>query len=101
MAEGSEKRAKTGKPGKSGKPPKSDKATGQEVAPVAETPAGPSSRINIALPFSQMRMQEPSQELADVVALIGELVAALEGTLSNTQYEEFAVQVDSLRARLR
>ncbi len=101
MAEASEKRAKTAKPGKSGKSPKLDRTTRQEVAPVAETPAGPTSRINIALPFSKMGMQESSQELADVVALIGELVAALEGTLTTTQYEEFEAQVDSLRARLR
>ena len=98
MAEGSEKRAKTAKPGKSGKSPKLDRTTRQAVA---ETPAGPTSRINIALPFSKMGMQESSQELADVVALIGELVAALEGTLTTTQYEEFEAQVDSLRARLR
>jgi hypothetical protein len=98
MPEGSEKRAKTGKSGKSAK---LDKAVRPGVAPVPEPPAGPTSRINIALPFSQLRMQEPSQELADVVALIGELVAALEGTLTPTQYEEFEAQVDSLRARLR
>ena len=48
-----------------------------------------------------MGMQESSQELADVVALIGELVAALEGTLTTTEYEEFEAQVNSLRARLR
>jgi hypothetical protein len=36
-----------------------------------------------------------------MVALIGDLVAALKDTLSATQYEEFEAQVDSLRARLR
>ena len=62
---------------------------------------GPTSRVNIALPFSQIRMQEPSQELADVVALIGNLLADLKDTLSATQYQDLEAQVDSLRARLR
>jgi hypothetical protein len=86
---------------KSGKSAKKDKPKPRAVTAVAETPAGPTSRVNIALPFSQIRMQEPSQELADAVALIGDLVAALKDTLTATQYEEFEAQVDSLRARLR
>jgi hypothetical protein len=95
MPEGSEKPAKTGKSGQL------DKAKHKVSPPVTEAPAGPTSRVNIALPFSQIRMQEPSQELADVVTLIGDLVTALEGTLTSTQYQEFEAQVDSLRARLR
>jgi hypothetical protein len=86
------------KPAKSGK---KDKAKHQERAPVPEAPVGPTSRVNIALPFSQIRMQEPSQELADVVALIGNLLADLKDTLSATQYQDLEAQVDSLRARLR
>ena len=89
------------KPARSRKSGKKDKATYEAVAAVTEVPAGPTSRVNIALPFSQIRMQEPSQELADAVALIGDLVTALKDTLSATQYEEFEAQVDSLRARLR
>jgi hypothetical protein len=97
MSEGSAKAAKTGKSGKS---KKRDKVPHAEVVPVTEAPPGPSSRIAIALPFSQISMEEPSQELADVVALIGELVLSLEGTLTSTQYEAFAAQVESLQARL-
>lgn len=89
------------KSGKSGKSGKKDKGKHKVSPPVPEAPAGPTSRFNIALPFSQIRMEEPSQELADVVALIGDLVAALMDTLTASQYEEFEAQVDSLRARLR
>jgi hypothetical protein len=94
MPEGSEK---------SGKSAKKDnvKVKHKAVVPLTEPEARPSNRVNIALPFSQIRMQEPSQELADVVALIGDLVAALEETLTATDYEELEAQVDSLRARLR
>jgi hypothetical protein len=89
------------KPGKPVKPPKKEKGKHRADAPVAGVSAGPTSRVTIALPFSQIRMQEPSQELADVVSLVGDLVAALKDTLSATQYEAFEAQVDSLRARLR
>jgi hypothetical protein len=95
VPEGSEK------PGKSGESGKKDRAKHKAGTPVSAAPAGPTSRVNIALPFSQIRMEEPSQELADVVALVGDLVAALKDTLSATQYKEFEAQLDSLRARLR
>lgn len=100
------------KPGKPVKPEKKDKDKGQgkdkatglaRVAPVDPTaPAsGPTSRINIALPFSKIGMQEPSQELADLVTLVGDLLVALKGTLSAAEFEAFEAQVDSLHARLR
>ncbi len=98
--EGSKKPGESGESGK-GESGKKDRAKHKAGTPVSAAPAGPTSRVNIALPFSQIRMEEPSQELADVVALIGDLVAALRDTLSATQYEEFEAQVDSLRARLR
>jgi|HubBroStandDraft_6_1064221.scaffolds.fasta_scaffold2461777_1 hypothetical protein len=89
------------KPGKRVKPGKKEKGKRRAGAAVVAPAAGPTSRVNIALPFSQIRMQEPSQELADVVSLVGELVVALKDTLTASKYEEFEAQVDSLRARLR
>jgi len=56
------------KPGKPVKPGKKEKAKPKAVAPGAAA-SGPTSRINIALPFSQIRMQEPTRELAELVAL--------------------------------
>jgi hypothetical protein len=91
----------SGKRGKPDKPGKKAKGTHKGDAQVAAASAGPTSRVAIALPFSQIRMQEPSQELADVVALIGGLLVALKDTLTATEYEAFEAQVDSLRARLR
>jgi hypothetical protein len=100
VPEGSEKPGKSGESGR-GESGKKDRAKHKAGTSVSAAPTGPTSRVNIALPFSQIRMEEPSQDLADVVALIGDLVAALKDTLSATQYEEFEAQVDSLRARLR
>ena len=96
----SEGSKKPGKPVKAGKKDE-DKVkhrTTRAGAPVP--PAGP-NRVTIALPFSQIRMQEPSVELADLVAVVGDLVMALQDTLTATQFEELELQVDSLQARLR
>jgi hypothetical protein len=89
------------KPGRSGKSGKKDMAKHKASAPSTEAQAAPSSRVTIALPFLPIRMPEPSQELADVVALIGDLVTALQGTLGATQFDELGAQADPLRARLR
>jgi hypothetical protein len=90
------------KPGKPVKTPKKEKAKpalGDVVAPLASAP--PTNRVTIALPFSQIRTQEPSAELADLVTVVGDLVAALKDTLPATRFEELEAQVDSLRVRLR
>ena len=50
-----------------------------DAAPVAR--AGPTDRVTIALLFSQIRTQEPSATLADLVTVVGELVTALKDTL--------------------
>jgi hypothetical protein len=89
-------------PGKPVKTPTEEKvkpALRDVAAPVP--PAPPANRITIALPFSQIRTQEPSAELADLVTVVGDLVTALKDTLPAARYEELAAQADSLRARLR
>jgi hypothetical protein len=40
----------------------------------------PSSRINIAFPFSQIKLQEAGRELAELTALVLDLIVALEAT---------------------
>ena len=90
------------KPGKPGKAPKKEKVKPALSDVVASAlPAPPTNRVTIALPFSQIRTHEPSVELADLVAVVGDLVAALKDTLPAARYEELLAQVDSLRARLR
>jgi hypothetical protein len=86
------------KPAKPVKAPKLEKATPavSDVAPVART--GATNRVIIALPFSQVRRQEPSGELADLVAVVGELVTRPGGHAA--RFEDLQAQVDSLRARL-
>ena len=80
--------------------------------PVARPPGGtkarkgpevvaPSSRVNVAFPFSQIKLQEPSQELADLAAVVFDLVVALAEWVPEDQLEELRARAQALRERLR
>ena len=94
---------KPGKPVKTGKKAKSDVDGDRpgRSGPGGAPQAGPANRVTIALPFSQIRMQEPSAELGDLVTVVGDLVAALQDALPADRYEDLEAQLDSLRGRLR
>ena len=38
----------------------------------------PTSRVNVAFPFSKIAVQEPSKELSELSAIVAELTALLE-----------------------
>jgi hypothetical protein len=38
-----------------------------------------STRVNVAFPFSKINVQDPSKELAELSALVAELITVLEG----------------------
>ena len=61
----------------------------------------PSSRVNVAFPFSQIKLQEPSQELADLAALVFDLVVALAEWVPEDQLDELRARAQALRERLR
>ena len=61
----------------------------------------PSSRVNVAFPFSQIKLQEPSQELADLAAVVFDLVVALAEWVPEDQLEELQARAQALRERLR
>jgi len=61
----------------------------------------PSSRVNVAFPFSQIKLQEPSQELADLAALFFDLVVAMSQWVPEDQLEELRTRAQALRERLR
>jgi hypothetical protein len=61
----------------------------------------PSSRVNVAFPFSQIKLQEPSQELADLAGLLVDLVAAMSQWVPEDQLEELRARAQALHARLR
>ena len=62
----------------------------------------PSSRVNVAFPFSQIKLQEPSQELADLAGLVSDLVAAVaEWIPDDERLDELQARALALRDRLR
>ena len=62
----------------------------------------PSSRVNVAFPFSQIKLQEPSQELADLAGLVLDLVATVaEWVPDDDRLDELRARAQGLRERLR
>ena len=62
--------------------------------------AAPSSRVTVALPFSQVKMHEPSQEISELVGLVADLLDALEDTLPPPRFQALADRAADLRDRL-
>ena len=80
--------------------PAARQAGGTEARKGPEVVA-PSSRVNVAFPFSQITLQEPSQELADLAAVVFDLVVAIAEWVPEDQLEELRARAQALRERLR
>ncbi len=50
----------------------------------------PSNRVNVALPFSQIKLEEPSRELAELAALLFDLVGTMAEWVPEDQLEELS-----------
>jgi hypothetical protein len=61
----------------------------------------PSNRVNVALPFSQIRLEEPSRELAALAGLVFDLVETMAQWVPEDQLEELSARARVLRDRLR
>jgi hypothetical protein len=61
----------------------------------------PSNRVNIAFPFSQIKVEEPSKELAELAALVFDLVGAMAEWVPEDRLEELRVRAQVLRETLR
>ena len=74
-----------------------------ENAKPAEAPrvVAPSSRVNVAFPFSQIKLQEPSKELAELAALVLDLVGAMAEWVPEDRLEDLRARAQVLRDALR
>jgi hypothetical protein len=86
----------------------SDKHDAAETdgAQARKTPAlprinAPSTQVNLAFPFSQIKLEEPSKELVELTALVLDLVVELSEWVPQEQLEELRVRAQTLRDRLR
>jgi hypothetical protein len=61
----------------------------------------PSNRVTIAFPFSQIKMQEPSKELAELASLVHDLVVAMAEWVPEDQLDELQTRAQALRDGLR
>jgi hypothetical protein len=61
----------------------------------------PSSRVNVAFPFSQIKLQEPSKELAELAALVFDLVGTMAEWIPEDQLEELRTRAQALVESLR
>ena len=61
----------------------------------------PSSRVNVAFPFSQIKLEEPSKELAELAALVFDLVGTMAEWVPEDRLEELRARAQVLRDALR
>jgi hypothetical protein len=61
----------------------------------------PSSRVNIAFPFSQIKLEEPKEELAELAALVFDLLGAVAEWIPEDRLDELRARAQVLRDALR
>jgi hypothetical protein len=61
----------------------------------------PSNRVNIAFPFSQIKLEEPSKELAELASLVFDLIGTLAEWIPEDRLEELRARGLALRDALR
>ncbi len=60
----------------------------------------PSSRVNIAFPFSQIKLEEPSKELAELAALVFDLVGAMAEWVPEDRLDDLRIRAQVVRDAL-
>lgn len=88
-------------PRRSTPPPAS--ARGEQAEPAREAAGvhSANTRVTIAWPFSQIKLQEASAELTELVGLFRELVDALSDFIPEDRLAPLRERTEALRARLR
>ena len=59
------------------------------------------TRVNVAFPFSQIRVQQPSEDVAELAALVGELADLLADVAPGSKAQELGVRAQALATRLK
>lgn len=76
---------------------------GVSASKPAKPPAvhAPSNRVNIAFPFSEIKLEEPSKELAELAALLFDLIGTMAEWVPEDRLEELRARGLALRDALR
>ena len=81
--------------------------TGQEDAGTARRPRAapaivtPLTKVNLALPFSKIAIEEPGRDTAELASIVAALAAVLERTADDPFLPELRKRAEVLAARLR
>jgi len=67
-------------------------------APAIVTPL---TRVNLALPFSKITVEEPAKELAELASVVAALAAVLERTADDPFLPALRKRAEALAGRLR
>ena len=82
-------------------PPDAGEGGGKHGRGGAPGLAASSSRVNVAFPFSQIKLQEPSRELTDLAAVVVDLVAAMAEWVPEEKLEDLRARAVSIYDSLR
>src|SRR3954454_22092836 len=77
------------------------KSKGNEVAKNAEPSEVVTTRVNVAFPFSQIRVQEPRADLTELAVLVRDLAAAVANLAPGPKTIELGKRAEALAARLK
>ena len=61
----------------------------------------PLTKVNLALPFSKISIEEPGKDLADLASIVAALAAVMERTVDEPFLPELRKRAEILAARLR
>ena len=59
------------------------------------------TRVNLALPFSKITVEEPGKDLAELASIVAALAAVLERTVDDPFLPELRKRAEAFAARLR
>ena len=61
----------------------------------------PTTRVNLALPFSKIMVEEPGKDLAELASIVAALAAVMERTVADPFLPELRKRAEAFAARLR
>ena len=77
-----------------------DAAAARRARPVP-TVVTPLTKVNLALPFSKITVEEPGKDTAELASIVAALAAVMERTVDEPFLPELRKRAEALAARLR
>jgi hypothetical protein len=76
-------------------------AAGTRRARPVPTVVTPLTKVNLALPFSKITVEEPGKDTAELASIVAAMAAVMERTLDEPFLPELRKRAEALAARLR